>query len=105
MRPKFAQSYFVEDSIEAAKHIKAILPVLNYSMKGTNSLASMPPHCLLYVRLKGTVNIILKQIYNDKVIPTTLQKRTMKKIIIGAYTKTVFSFNSKFYKQLDGVSI
>ena len=57
------------------------------------------------VRLKGTVNIILKQIYNDKVIPTTLQKRTMKKLIIGAYTKTVFSFNSKFYKQIDGVSM
>ena len=47
IRPKFAQSYFVEDSIEATKHIKAIRPVLNYSMKGTNSLASMPPHCLL----------------------------------------------------------
>ena len=29
----------------------------------------------------------------------------MKKLIIGAYTKTVFSFNSKFYKQIDGVSM
>ena len=57
------------------------------------------------VRLKGTVNIILKRIHNDKVIPTTLQKRAMKKLIIGVYTKTVFSFNSKFYKQIDGVSM
>ena len=55
------------------------------------------------VPLKRTVNIILKRIYVDKVIPTTLRKRTMKKLILDACTKTVFSFNSKFYKQCDGV--
>ena len=43
--------------------------------------------------------------YFDKVIPTTLQKCTMKKPILDAYTKTVFSFNSKFYKQIDSVSM
>ena len=56
-------------------------------------------------RQKRTVNIILKRIYVDKVIPTTLRKRAMKKLILDACTKTVFSFNSKFYKQVDGVSI
>ena len=29
----------------------------------------------------------------------------MKKLILDACTKTVFSFNSKFYKQIDGVSM
>ena len=29
----------------------------------------------------------------------------MKKLILDACTKTVFSFNSKFYRQVDGVSI
>ena len=42
---------------------------------------------------------------DDKVVPTTLRKRTMKKLILDACTKTVFSFNSKFYKQVDGVSM
>ena len=29
----------------------------------------------------------------------------MKKLILDACTKTVFCFNNKFYKQIDGVSI
>ena len=29
----------------------------------------------------------------------------MKSIVLDACTKTVFSFNSKFYKQIDGVSM
>ena len=29
----------------------------------------------------------------------------MKKLILDACTKTVFSFNNKFYKQINGVSI
>ena len=57
------------------------------------------------VPLKRTVNIILKRIYVDKVIPTTLRKRAMKKLILDACTKTVFSFNSKFYKQINGVRV
>ena len=48
-------------------------------------------------------NVPLKRIYVDKVIPTTLRKRLMKKLILDACTKTVFSFNNKFYKQIDAV--
>ena len=57
---------------------------------------------LTNVPLKRTVNIILKRIYVDNVIPTTLRKRTMKTLILDACTKTVFSFNSKFCNQIDG---
>ena len=57
------------------------------------------------VPLQRTVNIILKRIYVDKVIPTNLQKHTMKKLILDACTKTVFSFNSKCYRQIDGASM
>ena len=41
--------------------------------------------------------------YENKVIHTTLRKRTLKKLIIGSCTKTVFTFNSKIYKEIDGV--
>ena len=57
------------------------------------------------VSLKRTVDIILKRIYVDSVIPTTLQKLYIKKPILDACTKNVFSFNNKFYKQTDGVSM
>ena len=43
--------------------------------------------------------------YEDKVIHTTLRKRTMKKLIIYSCTKTSFSFNNKINKQIDGVSM
>ena len=46
----------------------------------------------LNVPLKRTVNIILKPMYTDNVILTTLQKHTMKNVILDACIKTVFSF-------------
>ena len=57
------------------------------------------------IPLKRTVNIILKRIYVNKVIPITLRKCIVKKLILDACTKTVFSFNNRFYKQIDGVSV
>ena len=43
--------------------------------------------------------------YEDRVVRTRLRKRTMKKITIDSCTKTLFSFNNKIYKQIDGVSM
>lgn len=47
------------------------------------------------------MKIILKGIYSDKVFPSTLQKWTMKKLNIDAFTIPAFNFNRKFYKQID----
>ena len=57
------------------------------------------------VPLKKTVNIILKRIYNEKKIPTSLSKRSLKKLSLDTCQKTAFSFNNKMYEQLDGVSM
>ena len=57
------------------------------------------------VPLKKTVNIILKRIYNQKQIPTSLSKGSLKKLILDTCQKTAFSFNNKMYEQLDGVSM
>ena len=54
---------------------------------------------------KKTVNIILKRIYNEKQIPTSLSKRSLKELIIDTCQKTAFSFNNKMFEQLDGVSM
>ena len=55
--------------------------------------------------MNRTIKVILRHIYEDKVIQTTLRKRTMKKLIIDSCTKTAFSFSNKIYKQIDRVSI
>ena len=57
------------------------------------------------VLLKKTVNIILKRIYKDKLIKTTLTKRSLKKLILNTCTKTAFSANMKMYEQIDGLSM
>ena len=100
LNPLTINNYSVEDSFEATKHIKATPPELfNEGCKfisfNVTSLFTNSP-------LNRTVNIILKQIY---VIPTTLTNYKMKKLILDACTKTVFSFNRKFYKQIDIVSM
>ena len=57
------------------------------------------------VPLNKTIDIILKRVYNEKLINTNLTKRTMKKLLKDACTKTGFTFNNKLYEQIDGVSM
>ena len=47
--------------------------------------------------------MILDKVYKEKVLSTTLSKRTLKKLIIDCCTKNAFTFNNKFYEQTDGV--
>ena len=57
------------------------------------------------VPLKKTIEIILNRVYSEKEISTTLSKRSLKKLLLDACTKTAFSFNKKLYEQIDGVSM
>ena len=102
LNPFAINIYSVKDSFEAPKSIQAIPPEL--FNQGYKFISFDVTSLFTNVLLKRTVNIILKQIYVN-VIPTTLQKRTMKKLMLDACTKRVFSFNNKFYKQIDGVSM
>ena len=43
--------------------------------------------------------------YRKKLIPTSQRKSTLKKLLVGTCTKTMFSFNGKFYEKTDGVSM
>ena len=53
----------------------------------------------LYIRLA----IILKRMHVNKLIRTNLKKRSLKKLLLDACTKTSFIFNNKFYEQKDVV--
>ena len=48
---------------------------------------------------------ILFIIYDEKLIPTSFTRRTLKKLIIDTCTKTVFSVNGIYHEQIDGVSM
>ena len=55
--------------------------------------------------LKRTINMVLSRVFDDKSIDTTLQKRTLKKLLIDSCTKTAFSFDNVLFEQIDGVSM
>ena len=52
------------------------------------------------VPLKKTIGIILKRIYTENEVTTTLTKRSLKKLTLDTCQKTAFSFNGKMYKQM-----
>ena len=58
---------------------------------------------LTNIPLAKTIDIILKRVYCEKLVTTNLTKRTMKKLLKDACSKTAFTFNDKIYKQIDGV--
>ena len=98
LNPLAINNHSVKNSFEVAKCIQAIPPELfNQEYKFISfSVTSL----FTNVSLKRTVNIIIKRIYVDNVIPRTLRKRTIKKLILDACIKTVFSFNNKFINKL-----
>ena len=57
------------------------------------------------VPLYKTVNITLKRVTNEKLIQTSLSKRSLKTLILDTCQKTTLSFNNKLYEQIDGVSM
>ena len=57
------------------------------------------------VPLKKTIQVILNRVYTEKLITTTLKKRTLKKLIMDTCSKTAFLSGGKIYQQIDGVSM
>ena len=81
-------NYSVKESFEGAKRIQFIPPELfNQEHKFISFDVTS-----LFINVSSK-----KKLRNDdKVVPTTLRKRAMKKLILDACTKTLFSFKSKF---------
>ena len=55
--------------------------------------------------LQRSINVILKRIYDDKLIHTDIKKDAMRKLIKDTCKKIVFSFDDIIYEQIDGVSM
>ena len=57
------------------------------------------------IPLNKTIDIIFNKIYKQNKLKTAFKKRTLKKLLRDACTKTPFSINGELYRQIDGVSM
>ena len=76
LNPLIHNDYSLKDSFDVATRINGILPQVR-----ENDECMFISHVISLftkVPLKKTVNIILKPIYNEKQIPTSLSKRSLK---------------------------
>ena len=55
------------------------------------------------VPLRKTIDIILRKVYDDKLIDTKIPKKNMEKLLLLCTQGTPFTFNGKMYVQVDGV--
>ena len=103
LKPLTVNEFSVKDSFDAATRINNIPKDL---LESNHKFISFDVESLFTnVPISKTINIILKRIYDDKLISTNLRKRTLKKLILDTCAKTAFTFNNKLYEQKDGVSM
>ena len=101
LNPLTQNDHSAKDSFEASSRIQNIS--LTLFEQGYVFVSFDVVSLFTNVPLDRTIKIILKRSYEDKLITTTLKKRTMKKLITDVCKKSAFSFNDNVYKQTDGV--
>ena len=86
----------MKDTFEAVNKIRSIPPELfeqgyrYYSLDVVSLFTNVP--------LNRTIKIILKRVYEEKLLATKLRRNTLKKLIKDTCMKTAFSCNNKLYK-------
>ena len=101
LNPLAVNQHVVTDTFHAINRIKDIPTELLDS--GYKYVSFDVESLFTNVPLKKTVDIILRKIYYENLISTTLKKRTLKKLLIDSCTKSVFSFDNHLFEQTDGV--
>ena len=104
LQPLTINSFTLRDSFDAANRIKSINNDL-INVEGYKFISFDVTSLFTNVPLDFTVDIILKRVFTDKLISTTLSKSTLKKLILDSCRKTIFSYNGNYFKQIDGVSM
>ena len=93
----------LRDSFQAVSEIRSIPKEL--FLEGYRLVSFDVVSLFTNVPLTKTVKIILDRVLEEKLVATTLSKRTLKKLILDSCTKTAFSFNNQLFEQIDGVSM
>ena len=101
--PLAQNTYTVKDSFDVVNRIHSIPKHL--FDEGYRFVSFDVVSLFTNVPLRKTIEIILQRIYRDKLLHTTICKRSMKKLLLDSCQKTIFDFNGNMYKQLDGVSM
>ena len=103
LHPLTLNEYHLKDSFAAAEKIKAIPPHL--FEEGYQFVSFDVKSLFTNVPLNKTIQVILDRVYHKKVIPTSLKKRSLKKLIKDTCSKTAFMCDGTIYQQIDGVSM
>eukprot|EP00111_Clytia_hemisphaerica_P020238 TCONS_00059660-protein len=103
LHPLTVNEFTFKDSYDAVSKIQNIPPEL--FQNGYQFVSFDVESLFTNVPLKRTLNIICRRVFKEKRIGTTLQERTLKKLIRDTCTKTAFSCNNVLYEQCDGVSM
>ena len=102
LNPLTLNDFTVKDSFDAANKIQQIPKELFDS--GYKFVSFDVISLFTNVPLAKTIDIILKCVYSENLVTTNLTKRLIKKLLKDACSETVFTFNDKIYKQIDGAS-
>ena len=94
--PLTTNEFSLKDSFDVANRIKAFLSYLFEN--GYQYLSFDVESLFTNIIIKRTADIILRWIYQDRVVSTNLKKRALKKLIFDTCIKTFFSFNNEFYQ-------
>ena len=98
LNPLTQNEFKLKDSFDAVSRILN-LPTHLFS-QGYRLVSFDVSSLFTNIPLRKTVNIILDRIYKDKRITTSLNKRTLKKLLLDSCTKTPFSLMTNFTDKL-----
>ena len=101
MNPLTLNDSTLKDSLDATNKIQEIPKDLFDS--GNKFVTLDVVSLFTNVPLAKTINIILKRVYSEELDTTNLTKRTMKRVLKDACSKTAFTFSDKIHKQIGGV--
>ena len=88
------------DAVECLKHIPQHL-----FDEGFRFVSFDVKSLFTNIPLNKTIDIILNKIYKQNKLKTAFKKRTLKKLLRDACTKTPFSINGELYRQIEGISM
>ncbi len=93
-----------EYTIESTKHFIELIG--NKKIPAGYELVSFDVKSLFTnVPLETTINIILKRIYNNNEIKTSIPRKDMKELLLLCTKSVQFTFDNMFFSQTDGVAM
>ncbi len=102
LNPLTTNEFTIKDSFDVVSHINSIPNKLFDD--GFLFVSFDVKSLITNIPLTKTVNIILQRIYDSKLITTNLTRRSLK-LLLDSCTKTIFTINGSYYKQINRVSM